>query len=291
MNVKDIANVSIVAANYNNGKYLAEFINSILNSTMLPLELIIVDDGSTDNSLSILGSYRELSFLRIIIFEQNRGNPTAVNAGLDVATGKYIMRADPDDRLVPGRIEKQFRFMEDHPEVDILGSNALYFFDFSNSIINATNFPISDALIKKSYRRGEHGVLQATTIVKSEVFKRFRYRNIFPAEDYELFSRMVKDGCRFQNLPEPLYMVRVHAGSSTSNLKIETIRQTFAFRDLIFGTRTSLLHIWIYYQYISHYRSYQMAGSFFPRYMHLVISVLMYPAKLWRRFINKGKFH
>ncbi|NVN94410.1 MAG: glycosyltransferase [Bacteroidetes bacterium] len=284
--MKEIVSISIIAANYNNGKYLPEFIESIIHSTVLPLELIIIDDGSTDKSLEILEAYKEIEFLKLIKFEKNSGNPTAVNAGLEIAKGKYIMRADPDDKLLPERIEKQFQYMETHHQIDILGSNVLYFNDCNNDIINASNLPLTDNEIKKTYRKGEHGLLQATTILKAEVFKQYRYKNIFPAEDYELFSRMVKDGRYFYNMAEPLYLVRVHSGSSTTNLKIETIRQTFAFRDEIFGYKTSNWWIYMYFQYISHYRSYQMTENTLLKYSHLLLSVMFYPAKLFKRLKN-----
>lgn len=285
--MKETADVSIIAANYNNGKYLHDFIQSILNSSVLPYELIIIDDGSTDDSKKILETYKDIGFLRTVFFEKNKGNPSAVNAGLEIAKSKYFMRADPDDKFMPERIEKQFQFMEQHPDIDILGSNVSYFYDSNNTIINISNLPVSDAEIKKTYKKGEHGLLQATTILKSEVFKLYRYVNVFPAEDYEIFSRMVRDGYKFFNLVEPLYQVRVHSGSSTSNLKISTIQQTFRFRDQIFGTKTHPLKVFVYFQYIKHYRSYQMSEKGFVKYIHLGISALMYPAKVWKRINNK----
>jgi len=280
---KRTVSVSIVAANYNNGKYLQQFIESVSASTVLPHELIIVDDGSTDDSLTVLNGYSDLLFLRVIPFKQNLGFTAALNAGIEASTGKYIMRADPDDLLHPERIGQQYQFMEENPDLDVLGSNVLYFNDQDGSDITVSNFPLTDIAIKKAYLQGEHGLMHATTILKTNVFKQYRYQHIFPGEDYELFSRMVKDGHKFQNLARPLYKVRVHAGSSSSNLKFESIRQTFAFRDQIFGTKTSKCRIVIYFQHIRHYRSYQMAGNSITKYFHLLLSVLFYPAKLVKR--------
>jgi glycosyltransferase involved in cell wall biosynthesis len=275
--------VSIIAANYNNGKYLKDFIESVLNSTVLPLELIIVDDGSTDNSLEVFDEYKKTRFIKVIRFPENRGFTEALNVGIDAATGKYIMRADPDDLLMPDRIQVQFRFMETHPKVDVSGSNALYIRSSDGSVINKTNFPLEDENIKSAYRRGEHGILHATAIVKKALFEKYHYQKIFPAEDYEIFSRIVRDEYTFSNLAEPLYKVRIHSGSSTSNLKISTISQTFEFRDQIFGTKTPPLWVFIYFQHIKHYRSYQMADNSLAGYLHLMISVIMYPAKIWNR--------
>ncbi len=284
--MQNSVDVSIIAANYNNGKYLNEFIGSVLNSTVLPMELILIDDGSTDNSLEVLDEFKETPFIKVIRFPENRGFTEALNAGIAAATGKYIMRADPDDLLMPERIHLQFQFMESHPEVDVSGSNALYFHSSNGSFINKTNFPVEDKNIKRAYRRGEHGILHATAIIKKTLSDKYHYHKIFPSEDYEIFSRMVRDGYTFFNLAEPLYKVRVHSGSSTTNLRIETIRQTFGFRDQIFETKTHPLRVFIYYQYIKHYRSYQMAENNYSRYLHLAISAIMYPAKIWNRLVN-----
>lgn len=285
--MKSIVSVSVISANYNNGRYLPEFIGSIVNSTVLPQELIIIDDGSTDESLSVLDRISELNFLKVIRFHQNRGLTTALNAGLDVATGKYIMRADPDDLLLPERIERQFHFMEENPEIDVVGCNVIYFNDQSRKKINISNFPLCHAEIADAFRRGEHGLQHPTAFVKGDVFRMNRYQQIFPGEDYELFASLVKNGFKFANLPDNLYLMRVHPNSSTSNLKIEAIRQTFEFRDQIFGTKTSGCRIFIYYQYIRHYRIYQMTENNLVRYFHLFLSALFYPAKLFRRLRKK----
>jgi glycosyltransferase involved in cell wall biosynthesis len=287
--MKKTVPVSIIAANYNNGKYLTEFIDSIVNSTVLPFELIILNDGCTDNSLEILEKYKGLDFLRVITFEKNQGNPACVNTGLEIATGKYIMRADPDDCLLPERLRVQSEFLDAHPEIDVLGSNVRYFHGDNKTIINESNVPIFHEQIADTFRAGEHGLLQPSVMVRGEVFRRYRYRNTFPAEDYELFSRMVRDGYRFSNIDTPLYLQRIHPGSSTSNLKISGIKQTFKFRDEIFGTKTSKVWVWIYFHFIRNYRAYQMSENAFSKYYHLFLSGMLYPAKVVRRLRGYGK--
>ncbi len=280
---KPVLSVSIVSANYNNGPYLRSFIESVAASTCLPKELILVDDGSTDDSVNIIRAYNKLFFLKSILFEQNKGFTVALNAGLEAASGKYIMRADPDDLFLPARIETQYNHMESHPEIDVLGSNVIYFNDKDGSKLNTSNFPLKHQEITARYIKGEHGLQHPTVFIKGSVYKNYRYQKIFPAEDYEIFSRMVKDGRIFANLPEPLYMMRVHTGSSTSNLRFKDIQQTFAFRDKIFNAKTSRLRIWCYFQHISYYRRSQLARTVFAKYLHLLVSILFYPKKLFRR--------
>ena len=276
-------NISIVAANYNNGQFIGEFIDSIINSTMHPHELIIADDGSTDNSLKILDNYKHLSFLKVIKFAENKGFTAALNKGIETASGKYIMRADPDDIMLPDRVEKQYNYLEAHDNIDVVGSNAVYFNSDTKQNINQTNFPVSYAEIKKTYLKGEHGVLHATVCAKTYLFKKYKYGHIFPAEDYDIFARMIKDGNKFANMPEMLYKIRVHTRSSTSNIKLSDIKQTFEFRDKIFGTNTSNLKTILYFNYIRFYRKYQLTHNIILRYIYLLFAVCFYPQKLIKR--------
>ncbi len=278
------ADISIIAANYNNGRYLDAFITSVWQSTVWPKELIIVDDGSTDDSHEVLARHASLPFLKSIFFKENRGFTDALNAALDAASAKYIMRADPDDLLLPHRIQTQYAFMEQHPEVDVLGCNVIYFRDSDGTALNVSNFPQQHQKIADRYRKGEHGLQHPTACAKASVYKAYRYQKIFPAEDYEIFARMVKDGRIFANLPGPLYRMRIHTGSATSNLKYAHIAQTFLFRDKIFGTTTSRRKVWIYYQHIRHYRRSQLASNPITKYAHLFLSIVFYPQKLFSRF-------
>lgn len=278
--------VSIIVPNYNNGKYLAAFISSVVNSTVEPAELIIVDDGSDDNSTEVLSNFMHLPYLEIIRFESNKGLTTALNAAIKKSTGKYVMRADPDDRMASTRIEKQLQFMEQHPDTDILGCNVIYFDDDTGKEINTSNFPENHEQIVRDFRKGDHGLQHPTAFVKGEVYRKYRYQEIFPGEDYELFSRMAHDGYRFANLKEPLYYMRVHARSATSNLKPEHIRTTFMFRDRIFGTQSNPLKIKLYYYYMLNYRRFQQARNPISRSYFLLLSGLCYPSKAIKRIFR-----
>lgn len=279
------ADVCIIVPNYNNGRYLNAFINSVTNSTMLPKTLLIVDDGSTDNSREVLEKHAGLPMLKTVYFEGNRGLTSALNAALEAAEARYIMRADPDDLLHPERIERQFFFMENHPEVDILGCNVIYFRD-DDKQVNASNFPTENDKILKAYRRGEHGIQHPTAFIRSKVFKKYRYQPIFPGEDYELLARMAKDGRVFANLNDNLYYMRVHTGSSTSNLKFKAIENTFLFRDRIFNVKTSWLRKWLYFNHIRFYRKYQMSQTKLASYLFLFVAIVFYPRKFFRRLLK-----
>jgi glycosyltransferase involved in cell wall biosynthesis len=280
---KGTVDVSIVAANFNNGRYLADFIRSIESSTVYPMELILVDDGSTDDSHEVLDSFKHITWLKPFMFGSNRGFTAALNAGVDKASGKYIMRADPDDIFLPERIEKQFDYMEQHPSIAVSGCNVFYFKGKPENVINVSSFPESYSTIYEKYCKGEHGVQHPTVISRSDIMKRYPYGKEFPGEDYELFARMIKEGVIITNQREPLYMMRVHEGSSTSNLNFEGIRRTFRTRDRIFGSRTSGTRMRMYYSFIKNYRKYQLAENVISKYLYLLASSLSYPQKLLNR--------
>jgi len=281
--MKPTFDISIIVPNYNNGKYLSEFIESVIQSAILPRELIIVDDGSMDDSMKILESFSELPYLKVVSFPENRGLTAALNAAIEIATGKYIMRADPDDKLHPDRIEKQTAFMLDNPQIDVLGCNVKYFSDKTGKTINQSNFPLDHHEIVKRYAKGEHGIQHPTAFLRGDIYKKYRYQKIFPGEDYEIFARMAFDGLVFANLKEPLYFMRVHKGSSTSNLSLDVITQTYKFRDKIYGTHTSRWWIKRYYWHMLFYRKYQSSELNIIRYFYLLISILCYPSKLINR--------
>ena len=287
MSEKPVADISIIAPNYNNGRFLIEFVESIVNSTVLPRELIIIDDGSTDESTTVLERYSYLAVLRTIRFHENRGLTEALNAGLEIATGKYIMRADPDDILIPERIERQYHYMETHPETGVAGCNVQYFHDKTGKNINVSNFPTDHADIVKAYKQGVNGVQHPTAIIRRSIISRYSYRTVLTGEDYEIFSTMARDGHRFANLAEPLYRMRIHPKSLTSNLNLSAIRNIFGIRDRIWGTKTPGIRILLYYLYICSYRKYQLSTNWFVRYCYLFVSGMCFPVRIFKRLFRK----
>jgi len=118
--------VSIALPVFNAEKTLAIAIRSILNQTYPHWELIIVDDGSTDGSLTIARNYKE-SRIRILGDGKNRGISFRLNEAIHTGFGKYFARMDADDVAFPRRIEAQVDYLESHPQVDLLGTGRLVF--------------------------------------------------------------------------------------------------------------------------------------------------------------------
>nr|WP_315239898.1 glycosyltransferase [uncultured Albidiferax sp.] len=284
----DPLNVSVVAANYNNAEFLHDFFTSWMDSITSPKELIFVDDGSVDNSLEIAEFYRDkLPNLIIIKLGKNQGFGNALNVGISRATSKYILRIDPDDITLPSRIAKQYELLESGV-ADVIGSNAIIFQSKSGKKIGLTNFPVSHEEIRATILRGEHGVLHPTVMARADLFKNNSYvqKNV-PAEDYDIFARMLHAGAKFENIPEPLLRYRVHQRSASNVLPFSTIEKTYKIRDKIFGTKTPRILVFHYYLHIKFYRKYIFSESNWKRFLFLFVSSLLRPDKVARR-IFKG---
>ena len=120
--------VSVVMPVYNSAMYVEDSIVSILQQTMTDFELIVVDDGSTDESVDII---RKISDDRIVLIcnDRNRGISYTTNRALKAAKGKYIAHLDSDDLSLPNRLEEELNYLEKNPDVTLCGSNIEAFGD------------------------------------------------------------------------------------------------------------------------------------------------------------------
>jgi len=281
--MKKTVDVSIFATNYNNGQFLKEFFESITNSTVMPKEIIIVDDGSTDNSIKIIKQFKKKLSINLVEFEENKGRAAALNCGKKACTSKYTLIIDPDDILLPNRIETQFLFMEKNINVDILGGNVIYFNSETGEKLNKSNFPTSHNDIYKTYYKGENGILQPTILAKTNVMQRLDYIQIAPGQDYVFFANLAKLNYKFSALKQPVNLMRIHTNSVVSNINFASIQKIFLQRDKIFNTKTNNLHIFIYYKYLYFYRKSMLTKNKLFKYMFLAISVTLNPIKLFKR--------
>lgn len=108
--------VSVVIGVYNAERYLGEAIESVLGQDYRPIELIVVDDGSTDGSGSVAQRYPEVSYLH----QPNGGNGAARNTGIDAASGEFLAFLDADDRFTPGKLTRQMHALASDPELDLV---------------------------------------------------------------------------------------------------------------------------------------------------------------------------
>ncbi|MDD2766379.1 MAG: glycosyltransferase [Candidatus Moranbacteria bacterium] len=197
--------LSVVVAVFNGERFLSEAIDSILSQTYDNFELLIINDGSTDDTEKIIQNYTEKDG-RIVYIKNNVNlrQSRSWNRGIKIAKGQFIIRMDADDICLPDRFEKQYQYMLLHPNIGVLGS---HYYIFSNNkekkAKNAPFFSIID---------GRPPVHHPTCCIRKELFEKFgyydsRYDN---AEDTELWYRFYSRGVEFSNLDDYLLLYRVH---------------------------------------------------------------------------------
>lgn len=209
--------ISVVMATYNSSKFVAETIESVLNQTYRRFEFIIVDDGSTDNTLEIIQHYLEKDDRIKLIAGEHRGASQARIAAIEVAKYSWIAIIDHDDVALPERFEKQIQAAQEKPHVVAWGS-AIYHINAKGEILSvSTQGPTTEEEFYKVRREGHAVNLYHPTalINKETLLKAGGYRpEFFPADDIELFDRMADYG-PILVLSEPLLLYRVHSHSTT----------------------------------------------------------------------------
>ncbi len=208
--------ISVIMSVYNGETYLEEAIESIRNQTFTNWELIVINDCSKDSTAKILADF-SLKDERIKVHtnEVNLKLPTSLNKAISLSSGKYIARMDADDICLPERFEKQYKFMEDNPDVSL---SSCRFMTVKNGVYmsgGAGGRCDSEAL--KAMLLVSNPILHPGVIAKSEVMKKFTYDvTLTCTEDLELWTRMAMENQKIQILPECLLIYRLHDKQITS---------------------------------------------------------------------------
>ena len=216
--LKNNPEITVLMPAYNAEKYIAGAIASVLNQTFINFELLIINDGSTDNTPQIIQSFKD-NRITLINQSSNEGISNALNKGLKYARADFIARFDADDICHVDRLQKQIDFLNSHPDYVITGSDAEYisatgnhlcFFEcnghsheeISKDIYSCCPFTHSSVMYRKE------------TVIQCGGYP--IYAHTF--EDYLLWIKLSKWG-RFYNFPEPLIKVRFSPSSVTIDEK------------------------------------------------------------------------
>lgn len=209
--------VSVVIPVWNGERYLKQAIESILAQDFSDLELIVIDDGSTDESANIAAWYmhdRRVSVRR----QANAGVVGARNAGLHASQAELVAFLDADDIAKPDRLSKQVAYMLSNPEVAVVGSYITCFSD-TKGLIRTQQFPTGPSRVAQVLELGNPLAQPAVMLRKSMAMAVGGYRDAFKlgAEDYDLWLRL-SEKHPLDNIPEPLTLYRIHPESLTSRL-------------------------------------------------------------------------
>lgn len=214
--------VSIGLPVYNGHRTLRDAVRSVLMQTHKDWELILADDGSTDGSLELMRQIRDPR-VRVLSDGQNRGLVWRLNQIAQEARGKYLARMDADDMMHPERIERQARFLQSHPECDVVGTDA-YAFAEGTETWRALPSPGAGRDAHEVPVRGHFN--HPTIMGKTEWFRSNPYDAGYGrAEDLELWCRTFSKS-RFELMRDPLLLYRIGKSGSGYGRKYRASART-----------------------------------------------------------------
>ena len=209
--------VSVILPAYNCEKYIDKAIQSVLDQTWSDFELIIINDGSSDGTETIIRAFNDP---RIILVNNpgNKGLIFSLNRAIDMAKGNYIARMDADDICLPERLGKQKRILDENDSIAVVATTI----DFIKDSEERTGtWPLDRKNITPEQIRKqmpfENCIAHPSVMIRTAIAKQFKYRSYqVNIEDYDLWLRLLGKGYIISKINEPLLLYRQHQDSVTN---------------------------------------------------------------------------
>lgn len=227
--------ISVIFPNYNHSKYLSSRINSILNQSYKPFEIIIIDDNSSDNSLELLRKFEKKNLIKLLVNKKNIGPVASFNRGIKIASGEYFFPCSADDIILKDFFKKTVSKLEENPKTNICMTYPSFYHEKENNFVTQPwLLPFKKEgyydphQIIKLQRKNTFNIWSHCSMFRSKTFKDELFRLDFKWFcDWYLFNKeSFLNGLYY--LPETLAHLRVvstqYSASSTSKEKTEVIR-------------------------------------------------------------------
>jgi glycosyltransferase involved in cell wall biosynthesis len=227
---------------YNGQEYLRAAVDSILAQTFTDFEFIIIDDGSSDQSLSILKEYENRDKRIRLISRPNKGLTKSLNEGVALAKGQYIARMDSDDVALTERFEKQVALLHAMPDLVAIGG-AVQRIDARGTPMNGPDTPISHEEIEAELLMGKGGALVHPSLMMRRCAAAAvgGYRERFKtAQDLDLYLRLCEKG-RLGNVSDTVLKYRVHNASVSGAKREQQDRDVYAILQDAYAARGKAL--------------------------------------------------
>lgn len=234
----NVENFSVLISVYHKEKpvHISAALDSVLNQTLLPNEIILIKDGPLTMALdSIIDDYvfRFPDLFKIVPLPDNLGLGLALNAGLSHCTNELIARMDTDDICYPTRFSKQFSYIRAHPEISVVGCSIEEFNMVPGDLKRFRKLPseVNEIMRFSKYRNP----LNHPTVFfrKEHILKVGSYSDMPLFEDYFLWTRLLKSGYQITNLPEPLLHFRTGNDMIGRRHGISYVRKEYRFLTAI----------------------------------------------------------
>lgn len=223
-----IPTVSVITPAYNAARFIGRAIDSVLAQTFTSLELIIIDDGSTDATPDIVRAYRDP---RIVYLQQpNAGQGPARNRGIQACSGEYVTFLDADDFYLPTKVERQVQFLRAHPQFQVVYCRVLHYLEGRPEVVYRSREPgrsgnLLPQLMWMSYINPNAAMMTREVLERAGPFNETRY---YP-EEWEMWLKIALAGYKFGYIDEDLVVVEIREQSNTT-MEIQPILKGNAVR-------------------------------------------------------------
>lgn len=191
-------------------KFLEESIESVLNQTVVPTEIVIVKDGKLSDELeTILSKYEKNPIFNIIGYKENKGLGLALNYGVNHCKYEIIARMDSDDICNTIRFEKQLDYLMKNKDISLIGSNTIEFINAPSNVISIRKMPENNEEIINYSKTRNPFIHPSIMTYKYEILNAGNFRDYYLCEDYDMWTRMLENGCQCHNIQENLVYMRV----------------------------------------------------------------------------------
>ena len=216
--MKEKSLVSVIIPAYNAAPYISEAIESVIAQTYPAVEIIVVDDGSTDATKDTVHAYWKEGKI-IYIYQENKGLSAARNAGIRAAQGEYIALLDSDDIFLPSKIERQVAYLESHSACDICYCDIYHFYDHEPDRLLKLQYSYYSGKDVFPHLLWKNFINPLSVVFRRSVFEQCGYFNeaMRRSEDWEYWVRAAHYGAQFHFLPEILAKYRMRKGSLTND--------------------------------------------------------------------------
>lgn len=209
--------VSVLMPAYNRAGIIAQAIESVLTQTFSDFELLVIDDGSTDETVEVVQRYDDPR-IRLVRHDVNRGQTPTRNHGLELANGRYIAMLDSDDLALPRRLERQVALLESDKTLGEVGGYIRRIDpDGRQGRVKRQPVVARDIRAQMPWRSG---IFHTTVTIRADLARELRYdENLAQAQDYDLHARLL-ERAEIANVPEVLGCKRAHPGQVSRNLQV-----------------------------------------------------------------------
>ena len=239
--------ISIIIPVYNSSKYLSKCLDSVINQTYSNLEIICINDGSTDKSLTILKKYRKKDERIKIVNQKNCGVSIARNKALEMAVGEYIMFVDSDDFIDNDMIEKLYN-LTDNKRIDIVRCGYIKEYkdkSTKHSIVSIKGEIIDDkGKIYEMFINNYYLNSPCCQLIRKRCIKNYFNEDIKIGEDYLFNLDLYTNACKFIFIPECYYHYNYNDNSATTTISVDKIIKSCDDAIFVYSYLYSYLKLW-----------------------------------------------